>query len=301
MRYRQLGSFGPTVSVLGLGASHFGRVCDLEQTRAIVHAALDAGITFIDTAEAYAGSEDLLGQVLQERRQDVIVSSKFGHPWTHPPGKRGSREVVRASIEGTLRRLRTDYLDLYLMHFDDPDAPLEETLEALHELVQRGCVRFVGASNFPAWKIVDAHWIARTQQLTPFVCVQYPYNLLDRQIERDVVPVCTHYGLGLVAAVPLASGLLSGRYRRGEPVSPGTRLATRPPLSETVFDQVDKLRGFARERDVSLLELAIGGLAALPSVGPVITGATTPEQIRANARAADWAPSAADLAALNAL
>src|SRR5438094_730510 len=205
MRYRQLGSFGPMVSVVGLGASHFGRVCDLGQSRAVVDAALDAGITFIDTAEAYAGSEDLLGQVLRGRRKDVVVSSKFGHPWTHPHRRRGTRQVVRASIEGTLRRLQTDYLDVYLMHSDDPETPLEETLDALHELVQRGSVRFVGASNFPAWKIVDAHWIAQTERLSPFVCVQHPYNLLDRAIERDVVPVCMRYGIGLVPAAPLAS------------------------------------------------------------------------------------------------
>jgi aryl-alcohol dehydrogenase-like predicted oxidoreductase len=302
MRYRQLGSFGPTVSVVGLGASHFGRVCNLEQTRAVVDAALDVGITFIDTAEAYAGSEELLGQVLRGRRQDVIVSSKFGHPWTHPRGRRGTRQVVRASIEGTLRRLQTDYLDVYLMHSDDPATPLEETLEALHELVQRGCIRFIGASNFPAWKIVDAHWIARTEQLSPFVCVQHPYNLLDREIERDIVPVCTRYGVGLVPAVPLASGLLSGRYRRGEPVPPGTRVAARQPaLSRELFDRLEKLECFASARGISLLELAIGGLAAQPCVGPVITGATTPDQIRANARAADWAPSAEVVAELNSV
>jgi aryl-alcohol dehydrogenase-like predicted oxidoreductase len=296
MRYQRLGPSGPLVSVLGLGASHFGRVCDLEQTRAVVHAALDSGVTFIDTAEAYAGSEDLLGRVLDNRRRDVVLSSKFGHPWSHPEGRGGGREVIRKSIEGTLKRLRTDYLDVYVMHVEDPETPIEETLEALDELVRSGLVRFVGTSNFAAWRVVEAAWTARTRQLTPFVCVQHRYSLLEREVERDVVPVCERYDLGLVAAVPLASGLLSGRYRRGEPIPPDSRAArAQSSPTDATFDRLEHLQDLAQQFGITLLELAIGGLAAHPCVGTVITGATRPEQIRANARAAEWQPRPQEL------
>ena len=290
------------MSTLGLGASQFGRVCDLEQTRRVVDAALEVGITFVDTAEAYAGSEELLGEVLKGRRHHVTLSSKFGHPWTHPEGRWGSRRVVYQSIEGTLRRLQTDFLDVYVIHVRDPDTPIEETLSALHDLVQKGTIRYIGASNFAAREILEVQRTASLRQLTPLLCVQNRYNLLDRDIERDVVRICKRYGLGIVPAVPLASGLLTGKYTRGEPPPPGSRLASRQvPVSDETYDRLDQLTWFANERGISLLQLAIGGLAAQPCVGPVITGATTPEQIKSNAEAAEWVPSADDLAALDAL
>jgi aryl-alcohol dehydrogenase-like predicted oxidoreductase len=290
------------VSSLGLGASLFGRVCDLEQTRRVVDAAIDAGITFVDTAEAYAGSEELLGEVLKGRRHQVTLSSKFGHPWTNPEGRWGSRRVVYKSIEGTLRRLQTDFLDVYVIHVRDPDTPFEETLSALHDLVLQGSIRHIGASNFTAQEILQVQRTASLRELTPLLCVQHRYNLLDRDIEGDVVRTCKRYGLGIVPATPLASGLLTGKYRRGEPPPPGSRLASRRvPVSDETYDRLDRLTWFANERGISLLQLAIGGLAAQPCVGPVITGATTPEQIRSNAEAAEWAPSADDLAALDAL
>jgi aryl-alcohol dehydrogenase-like predicted oxidoreductase len=302
VRYRQLGPFGPRVSVVGLGGSLFGRVCDVPQTQAVVDAAIDAGITFIDTAEAYPGSEEVLGPALHGRRQHLVVSSKFGHPFSHPRGGRGTREVVRASLEASLRRLQTDYLDLYLMHFPDPETPIEETLAALDELIRQGTIRWLGVSNFAAWEVVEAQWTARTRQLTQLVCVQNAYNLLERDIERDLQPVCARYDLAIIPYRPLAAGLLTGRYRRGDVPKPGSRLAgsTRLP-SDDVFDRLEALRTFGAERGVSLLQVAIGGLAAQPCVGPVITGATTPEQIVANAAASDWLPSADDLAQLNAL
>jgi aryl-alcohol dehydrogenase-like predicted oxidoreductase len=300
MRYRNLGANGPQVSVVGLGASHFGRICDLQRTQQVVDAALDSGINFIDTAEAYAGSEELLGQVLNTRRQNVVVSSKFGHAWSNPEGGRGTRRVVRASIEGTLRRLQTDYLDLYMMHFPDADTPIDETLQALHELVQEGRVRFVGLSNFAAWEVVEAQFTARP--FSQFICVQHPYNLLDRTVERDVVAVCKRYRICLVPAVPLAAGLLTGKYHRGDQPQPGTTLAAKQKrISNKTFDVLEKLECFAHEHAISLLELAIGWLAAQPCIGPVITGATAPEQIRANANACDWQPSSDDLAALDRL
>jgi aryl-alcohol dehydrogenase-like predicted oxidoreductase len=302
VHYRRLGSSGPLVSTLGLGASQFGRVCDLEQTRRVVDAALEVGITFVDTAEAYAGSEELLGKVLKGRRHHVTLSSKFGHPWTNPEGHSGSRRVVYQSIEGTLRRLHTDFLDVYVIHVRDPETPIAETLDALHDLVQKGAIRYLGVSNFAAQEVVQVQEIADLHQLTPLLCVQNQYNLLERDIERDVVGVCKRYGLGIVPAVPLASGLLTGRYKRGEPPPPGSRLASRQsPVSDETYDRLDQLTRFATERGISLLQLAIGGLAAQPCVGPVITGATTPEQIKSNAAAAEWVPSADDLASLDAL
>jgi aryl-alcohol dehydrogenase-like predicted oxidoreductase len=302
VRYRRLGSSGPLVSTLGLGASQFGRVCDLEQTRRVVDVALDVGITFVDTAEAYAGSEELLGKVLKGRRQHVTLSSKFGHPWTNPEGRWGTRRVVYQSIEGTLRRLQTDVLDVYVIHVRDPDTPIEETLGALHDLVQKGDIRYIGASNFAAREIMQVQRTAGLRQLTPLLFVQNRYNLLDRDIERDIVGICKRNGLGIVPAAPLASGLLTGKYKRGEPPPPRSRLASRrAPVSDETYDRLDQLTWFANERGISLLQLAIGALAAQPCVGPVITGATAPEQIKSNAEAAEWVPSADDLASLDAL
>jgi aryl-alcohol dehydrogenase-like predicted oxidoreductase len=297
-----MGATGPTVSVVGLGGSLFGRACDPRQTSAVVDAALDAGVTFVDTAEDYPGSEEALGHALKGRRERVVLLSKFGHPQSHPTGGNGRAQVVRASIEGSLRRLQTDHLDLYVLHFPDPETPIEETLGALDREIARGTIRFAGVSNFAAWQVVEAQWAARCGGLSPLTCVEERYNVLERHVEREITPMCLRYGLSIIPYMPLARGLLTGRYRRGDTPKPGSRLgSTRRAMADGTFDRLEALQAFAAERGISLLQLAIGGLAAQPCVGPVITGATRPEHIAANAAAADWVPSAADVEQLDTL
>lgn len=306
MRYRQLGNSGLTVSVVGLGTNNFGRRCDLEQTRAVVAAALDAGITFIDTADVYGNggdSERFLGEALKGHRHEVVLATKFGLPMPgRPETARGSRRYIRLSIEGSLRRLQTDYVDLYQFHRPDPLTPIEETLAALDELVSEGKVRYIGASNMTGWQATEAEWVARFYRRNRFISAQNQYNLLQRGIEADLVPVCMKYGIGILPFYPLANGLLTGKYRRGQPAPLGTRGAEMPErFTETMFQRAEALESFARERGLSLLQVAIGGLAAQPAMGSVMAGATRPEQVRANADAADWVPTAEDLAAIDAI
>jgi len=303
MRYRQLGRSGLTVSMAGLGCNNFGTRCDRRATRAVVEAALEAGVTLFDTADVYGnrgGSETLLGQALGARRDEVALASKFGASMGGPPEEaRGSRRYVRRAVEASLRRLGTDHLDLYQQHVPDPKTPLEETLAALDELVTDGKVRYVGSSNFAAWQIAEADWIARTEHLTRFVSAQNQYNLLERDLEYEVIPACERYGVGVLPYFPLANGLLTGKYRRGEPAPPGTRLAGRSDmLTEEVFDRLDALEKYGVERGRTLLEVAIGGLAAQPAVGSVIAGATRPDQVLANVAAAEWEPTPEDVAEL---
>jgi aryl-alcohol dehydrogenase-like predicted oxidoreductase len=279
---------------------------DAEGTARVVHAALDEGITFFDTADIYGNgqSEEMLGAALKGRRQEAVIASKFGHS-SGGAGRRGSRAWVRTAVENTLRRLDTDWIDLYQLHTPDPATPVEETLEALTELVSEGKIRCAGSSNLAGWQIADADWIARTRGLTRFVTAQNAYSLLDRSVEEEVIPACEHFDVGMIPYSPLANGLLTGKHRRGQPPLEGTRLAAVPGanagrwLTDGNFDLVEALEAFARERGVSLLEVAIGGLAAQPQVVSVIAGATSPEQVRANARAGRWRPSAADLAELD--
>jgi aryl-alcohol dehydrogenase-like predicted oxidoreductase len=302
MRRLQLGEAGPTVSLVGLGGSLFGRTCDVRQTSNVVAAALASGIDFIDTAEAYPGSEVCLGSALHGRRHEVVIASKFGHPQSYPAGRGAAPDSLRAALENSLRQLQTDYVDIYMLHFPDPDTPIAETLAALHDLVLEGKVRWLGVSNFAAWQIVDACSTARVNNQTPLVCVENQYNLLERAVADEVLPVCRQNGLGLIPHTPLASGLLSGRYRRETPPTPSSRLARRwMHMKDADFDQLDSLTEFAAARGVSLLEVAIGWLAAQPGVGPIITGATAPAQIQANAAAAEWHPAAEDLSRLNML
>ncbi len=297
-----MGAGGPTVSVLGLGGSLFGRVCDQQQTCAIVDAALDAGVTFVDTAQDYPGSEEALGYALRGRRERVVLLSKFGHPQSHPGGGNGRAAVVSTSLEGSLRRLQTDHLDFYLMHFPDPETPIEETLGALQREIERGTIRFAGVSNFAAWQVVDAQWTARWNNLSQLACVEERYNLLERDVEREITPMCQRYGLSIIPYMPLARGLLTGRYRRGDTPKSGSRLgSTRRAMTDGTFERVEALQAFAAERGISVLQLAIGGLAAQPCVGPIITGATAPAQIAANAEAANWVPSADELQQLKTL
>jgi aryl-alcohol dehydrogenase-like predicted oxidoreductase len=312
MRYRQLGESGLTVSVVGLGCNNFGGRLDKDGTRAVVDAALDVGITLFDTADIYGAepgaSEDLLGQVLEGRRQGVVLGTKFGMSTegrTLPEYEaRGSRRYIRAAIDGSLRRLRTDYIDLYQLHEPDPRTPIEETLDALDELVREGKVRYIGSSNFTGWQIIDADWVARTSGGARFISAQNRYSLVEREVEADVVPASEHVGVGILPFFPLANGLLSGKYRRGEAAPAGTRLSEArkaPVLENANWDVVEALQAFAAGRGITLLDVAIGGLAAQPAVASVIAGATKPEQIRANAAAGLWEPTAADLVELDEL
>jgi aryl-alcohol dehydrogenase-like predicted oxidoreductase len=306
MRYRQLGTSGLTVSVVGLGCNNFARRVDLEGTRAVVDAALEVGITLLDTADVYGnkgGSERLLGEVLKGRREQVVLATKFGAPMGGPEEEaRGSRRYLRQALEASLRRLQTDYVDLYQQHVPDPRTPLEETIAALDELVTEGKVRYAGSSNFAGWQIADADWIARSGRRNRMISAQNHYSLLERGVEEEVVPACLEHGIGLLPYFPLANGLLSGKYRRGEPAPRGTRLAGRSDLlTDEMFDKVEALEKYAAERGRNLLEVAIGGLAAQPAVASVIAGATRPEQVRANAAAGDWQLTAGQLAALDAI
>jgi aryl-alcohol dehydrogenase-like predicted oxidoreductase len=307
MRYRTLGDSGLLVSVVGLGGNNFGARIGLDETRAVVDAALEAGINLIDTADVYGstgGSESLLGEVLQGRREQVLLATKFGGDMTgaYGPdwGGRGSRRYIRRAVEGSLERLRTDWIDLYQYHVPDGVTPIQETLAALDELVKEGKVRYVGSSNLAAWQVTDAEWIARSHHLTRFISAQNDYSLLDRAVERELTLACLTFGIGILPYFPLARGLLTGKYRRGEPPPEGTRLSDRPELlTDETFDRIEALEKFAADRGRSLLDVAIGGLASRPAVGSVIAGATKPDQVRSNAEAGEWVPSPEDMAALD--
>jgi aryl-alcohol dehydrogenase-like predicted oxidoreductase len=302
MRTRTLGDGGPQVSVVGLGANKFGPRCDYEQSRAVIDAALDAGITIFDTADIYGQgtSEEYIGRALEGRRDRVVLATKFGSPMDeHPAERRGTREYMRWAIEGSLRRLRTDVIDVYQLHRPDEGTPIEHTLEALHELVQEGSVRHIGSSNFSAAQLEEADRIARERGLTRFVSAQNEYSLADRGAEDEILPGCERLGIGMLPWVPLANGLLTGKYTRGEPATEG-RLAD-SDIPEEHWGRLEQLKQFADERGASLLSVAIGGLAAMPAVVSVIAGATKPEQVVANVAAGEWEPSAEDLAALKAL
>jgi aryl-alcohol dehydrogenase-like predicted oxidoreductase len=301
---RPLGDSGLQVSVVGLGCNNFGRRVDLAGTRAVVDAALEAGVTLFDTADIYGrgSSEALLGQVLDGRREQVVLATKFGMDMGDGKGPRGSRGYIRQAVDGSLRRLRTDVIDFYWYHQPDGETPIAETLEALDELVRDGTVRAIGASNFSAEQIEEADAVAHERGLARFAAIQNEYSLLVREAERDVLPACERLGLGFVPYFPLASGLLTGKYRLGQPAPAGTRLSGRDVIaSDQHFALLDALDSYARERGLAVLEVAIRGLLARRVVSSVIAGATRPEQVRANAAAARWAPSEGDLAALDSL
>ena len=301
---RPLGDSGLEVSIVGLGCNNFGRRVDLDGTRAVVDAALQAGVTFFDTADIYGGgqSEELLGQVLEGRRDEVVLATKFGMDMHDGKGPRGSRDYIRQAVQGSLRRLRTDVIDYYWYHQPDGETPIAETLETLDELVRDGTVRAIGASNFSAAQIEEADAVALGHGWTRFTAIQNEYSLLVREAEDEVLPACRRLGLGFVPFFPLASGLLTGKYRRGERGPDGARLSGRDQIaSDEQFALVDSLTEYARERGVTLLEVAIGALLVREEVSSVIAGATKPDQVRANAAAAQWTPSADDLEALGSL
>ncbi len=301
---RALGDSGPEVSIIGLGCNNFGRRVDLAGTRAVVDQAIASGVTFFDTADIYGkgGSEELLGEVLAGRREQVVLATKFGMDMGDGKGPRGSRDYIRQAVQASLRRLRTDVIDLYWYHQPDGETPIAETLETLDELVRAGTVRAIGASNFTAEQIDQADAVARERGLTRFVALQNEYSLLVREAERDVLPACERLGVGFVPYYPLASGLLTGKYRRGEPPPSGARLSARDEVaSADQFALIEALERYASERGVSLVQVALGALLARQVVSSVIAGATKPEQVRANAAAAEWTPSDHDITELNAL
>ncbi len=310
MTYRPLGSSGLMVSTVGLGTNAFGSRIDAEQTQRVVDAALDAGITLFDTSDTYGlgASEELLGRALGSRRDEIVLATKFGmdmHGGNGPDwGARASRRYVRRAVEASLRRLGTDHIDLYQLHQPDLVTPVEETLEALTELVTEGKVRYLGCSNFAAWEVVEAHWTATTRGLRPFVSAQNEYSLYNRAAEEELLPALSRVGVGLIAYFPLAYGLLTGKYRRGERAPEGSRLAAESQagrLAGADWDRVEALHRYADQRGIGILDVAIGGLAAQRGVGSVIAGATRPEQVRANVRAGLWAPGPEDLATLASL
>lgn len=313
MSYRALGSSGLMVSALGVGCNAFGRRVDQVGVGSILAAARDAGVTLLDTADIYGGepgqSESMLGEALRGQRDEFVLATKFGMDMQGANGEDfgalGSRRYVRRAVEASLRRLQTDHIDLYQLHRPDPLTPLEETLEALTDLVREGKVLYLGCSNFDGWQVADASWTSSTAGLASFVSVQNEYSLLDRSVEDEVTPACERFGLGILPFFPLARGLLTGKYRRGAVAPEGSRAALESDragwLAEADWDRVEALQGFAAERDVELLDVAIGGLAAQPAVTSVIAGATTAEQVTRNARAAGWQPTAADLVALDEL
>jgi aryl-alcohol dehydrogenase-like predicted oxidoreductase len=290
---------------VGLGGNNFGMRVDLDGTRAVVDAALEAGVTLVDTADVYGnkgGSESFLGEALEGRRDRVVLATKFGGDMGEGAEARGSREYIRKAVDASLQRLRTDYVDLYQYHFPDRVTPFEETFGALDELVREGKVRHIGHSNLEAAQVEEVDALAHEHGWARPVSAQNEYSLLRRDAEEELLPVCERLGLGVLPYFPLGSGLLTGKYRRGEPPPEGARLAGRDEVfTDEKFDRLEALEGFAQERGLTLLQVAIGGLAAQPAIASVIAGATKPEQVRANAAASEWVPTDADLAALNAL
>ena len=310
MSYRPLGESGLMVSAVGIGCNAFGRRVDLDGVKEILDAAQDVGVTLLDTADVYGdagASEELIGEALRGRRDDFVVATKFGMDMRGANGAdhgvRGSRHYVRRAVEASLRRLRVDHLDLYQLHEPDDVTPIEETLSALTELVREGTVRYVGCSNVEGWRIADADWTARTAGLERFVSVQNRYSLLHRDLEAEVGPAAERFGLGILPYFPLEYGLLTGKYHRGQEPPAGSRAATAPApwLAGADWDRIEALTSYAEARDLSLLDVAIAGLAAQPAVSSVIAGATRGDQVRANAAALRWEPDEADLAELDDL
>lgn len=303
MEYRRLGASGVFVSAIGLGGNTFGRFCDASQTARVVHQALDLGINFIDTADLYAAglSEEYIGKAIADRRDAVVLATKTGFPLGDGPNDVGlSYRRIIASLEASLRRLGTDYVDVYYLHRPDPHTPIEESLRALDDLVRAGKIRYAACSNYAGWQIADMVGICERRGYVKPIVSQSLYNLLDRGIEAEVIPACTHYGMSVVPYAPLAGGFLTGKYRPGQPPPPGTRGAAseawqQQRLTPENFARLEALEGFARERGHTVGELAIAWLLAQPVVCSVIAGATSPEQVQANVAAGEWTLTAEDL------
>jgi len=310
MKLRNLGKSGLRVSLIGLGCNNFGQRTDLETSRKVIHRAIDLGVTLFDTADIYAGmggSETVLGAVLGERRKDIVLATKYSKPMSKDGTKQGaSRRYIMTAVEASLTRLKTDYIDLYQQHDYDPPTPIEETLRALDDLVRQGKVRYIGNSNFPAWRVAEAEYVARQINVNRFVSCQDEYSLVVRDIEKDLLPAAQEYKLGLLPFFPLASGLLTGKYKRGAAAPEDTRFAKAPALKDRYAtarneDIVEKLQAFAEKRGHSMLELAFSWLASRPQVASVIAGATRVEQIEQNVKAIDWALSAEEIAEIDGI
>ena len=305
MQYRRLGDSGLEVSAIGLGTNNFGDNSRWpfhmgpEEVATLIHASLDVGVNTFDTANAYGEgrSEEYIGRALRGRREDAVIATKVHGRMGEGPNREGlSRKAIMHEVEQSLTRLQTDYIDLYQLHQIDHATPIEETMRALDDLVRDGKVRYVGCSNFEAWRLCEAVWTARTAGLAPMVSVQPPYSMLNRDVERELLPVCDRYGVGVLPYFPLEHGLLTGKYRRGRPPPSDSRLAVHgAPLDAADFDLIEALAGFAESRGHTLLELAFAWLLSRPSVSSVIAGATRPEQIRANAAAVQWRLSGEEL------
>ncbi len=310
MRYGSLGKSGLQVSAVGLGCNNFGSRLDVDGTRAVVDAAIDAGITLFDTSDTYGGgggSERALGEVLGSRRDQVVLATKFGGRgvdlgYGPAAGAKGGRAYIRRAVTESLRRLRTDYIDLYQQHVPDPLTPVAETIAALDELVAEGKVRYIGHSNFSGWQLADAAHLAASGGRTPFVSAQNHWSLLERAAEADIVPAARHFGVGVLPFFPLANGLLTGKVRQGQAIPDGTRLAGREGyVTPDKLAKVEALIAWAQQHDITILDVAIGALAAQPGCSSVIAGATSADQVKANAAAGDWIPSAGDLAEIDAI
>ncbi len=310
MELRNLGKSGLRVSAIGLGCNNFGGRLDLQATRAVVHAAFDKGITLFDTADVYGergGSEDLLGEVLGTMRKDIVLATKFAMPMSDDGTKQGaSRRYIVAAVEASLRRLKTDYIDLYQQHRHDQLTPIDETLRALDDVIRAGKVRYVGCSNFPAWAMVEAQWTAKSDGLNPFVSCQDEYSLVVRDAEKDMVPAARAYGMGLLPYFPLASGLLTGKYRRNASMPAGARLTQTQRLADRYLSDrnwqiSEKLIDFAETRGHSALELAVSWLLSQKPVASVIAGATKPEQVVQNAAAGNWVLTPTELTEVDAI
>ena len=310
MEYKNLGRSGLKVSVVGLGCMNFGMMNDEKESAEIVHKAIELGVNLFDTADVYGDrgkSEQYLGKALGKRRSEVIVATKFAGPMSsrHFDMQGGSRRYIMQAVEASLSRLGTDYIDLYQMHRFDADTPLEETLRALDDLIRQGKVRYVGASNYSAWQITDADWSARSANLNRFVSIQNRYSLLTRDIEKEVVPACEKFGLGILPYFPLESGLLTGKYTKGEPPPEGTRLqkwasfAAGAFASEDKVEKVEALREVCTRHDHSLLDMAMGWLASRPAVSSVIAGVTSTQQLEQNVSAGLWQPTDEELAEID--
>jgi aryl-alcohol dehydrogenase-like predicted oxidoreductase len=310
MRYRTLGDSGLLVSVVGLGCNNFGGRLDTAHTRVVVDAAIEEGITLLDTAETYGGggaSELALGEALRGRRDKVVLATKFGAQasdmgYGPAAGAKGGRNYIKIAVEQSLTRLRTDYIDLYQIHTPDPVTPIDETLAALDDLVTEGKVRYLGHSNFTGWQIANAAHTAAASGRSPFISAQNHWSLLERNAEREVVPAARHFGVGLLPYFPLANGLLTGKVRRGQDVPANSRLAEPRRagyVTDAKLDKVESLIAWGDEQGVSILEIAFGALAAQPGCSSVIAGATSADQVKANAAAGEWEPSPEQLEAID--
>jgi aryl-alcohol dehydrogenase-like predicted oxidoreductase len=309
MDVRSLGRSGLRISAVGLGCNNFGGRTGAAETRAVVHKALDLGISLFDTADTYGnrgGSETLLGEILGERRKDIVLATKFGMPVDDTQLPRASRRYIMTAVEASLKRLRTDWIDLYQMHRPDPATPIEETLRALDDLIRQGKVRYVGSSNLAGWQAVDAHWTGLHLDLNRFISCQNEYSLLSRGIEKELIPAMQACGLGLLPYFPLAGGLLSGKYRRGGAMPAGARLSGGTGLAQRYLTErnwaiVERLQDFCARSGHGLIDLAFSWLLAQPTLASVIAGATRPEQLEQNVKAAGWKLTAQELAEVDRL